>query len=80
MSDLLAAQVSDPSLTDDAIAQLSAGLLFAGHETTVAAIDKGVVLLATHPTQRARLPRVPRTRTWRLVTARATASELRSPE
>jgi cytochrome P450 len=30
---------------------LSAGLLFAGHETTVAAIDRGVTLLLTHPAQ-----------------------------
>lgn len=36
----------------DQVAQLGAGLLFAGHETTVAAIDTGVVLLATHPEQR----------------------------
>ncbi|MDQ4104503.1 MAG: cytochrome P450 [Actinomycetota bacterium] len=36
----------------DQAAQLGAGLLFAGHETTVTAIDTGVVLLATHPEQR----------------------------
>lgn len=33
------------------IAQLSAGLLFAGHETTVAAIDRGVMLLGLNPGQ-----------------------------
>lgn len=33
----------------------AAGLLFAGHETTVTAIDKGMVLLLTHPEQRAKL-------------------------
>ena len=52
ISDLLAAQASAPGLTDQGIAQLAAGLLFAGHETTVAAIDKGVVLLATNAPQR----------------------------
>jgi cytochrome P450 len=55
LSDLLAAQAVYPALTDDGIAQLSAGLLFAGHETTVAAIDRGVVLLATNTDQRAAL-------------------------
>lgn len=32
-------------------------MLFAGHETTVTAIDAGAVLLATHPDQRADLLR-----------------------
>jgi pentalenolactone synthase len=36
---------------DDQIAQLSAGLLFAGHETTVAVIDRGVMLLSQNPDQ-----------------------------
>ncbi len=35
----------------DAAADLGAGLLFAGHETTVAAIDRGGVLLLTHREQ-----------------------------
>jgi cytochrome P450 len=52
VSDLLATQAVDPGLTDQRIAQLTAGLLFAGHETTVAAIDRGVVLLATNSAQR----------------------------
>jgi cytochrome P450 len=43
----------------DQIAPLAAGLLFAGHETTVAAIDKGIVLLLTHPDQREALQRDP---------------------
>ncbi|MGH3965676.1 MAG: cytochrome P450 [Pseudonocardiaceae bacterium] len=51
ISDLVAATVADPELTVDGIAMLSAGLLFAGHETTVTAIDRGVVLLLTHPEQ-----------------------------
>ena len=36
---------------DEQIAQLSAGLLFAGHETTVSAIDRGVMLLSINPDQ-----------------------------
>jgi pentalenolactone synthase len=51
ISDLVAAAAADPGLTADGIAMLSAGLLFAGHETTVAAIDRGVTLLLTHPEQ-----------------------------
>src|SRR5262249_4032670 len=51
ISDLLAAQAYAPALTDHGIAQLSAGLLFAGHETTVAAVDNGFVLLAANPAQ-----------------------------
>ena len=56
LSDLVAAQAhSRGAFTDDALVELAAGLLFAGHETTVAAIDKGVVLLLTNPNQRERL-------------------------
>jgi pentalenolactone synthase len=51
ISELTAAAAADPELTTDGIAGLSAGLLFAGHETTVTAIDRGVVLLLTHPEQ-----------------------------
>ena len=51
ISDLIRAGDHDPTLTDDGIAQLTAGLLFAGHETTVAAIDRGVTLLLTNPDQ-----------------------------
>ncbi|WP_370944213.1 cytochrome P450 [Amycolatopsis sp. cg5] len=36
-------------------AELCAGLLFAGHETTVSAIDAGLVMVMTHPEQRAKL-------------------------
>jgi pentalenolactone synthase len=53
LSDLVAAQVSAPeAFTDDGVVSLAAGLLFAGHETTVAAIDKGVLLLLAHPAER----------------------------
>ncbi len=39
----------------DGVAMLAAGLLFAGHETTVAAIDRAVTLLCTNPDQHAAL-------------------------
>ncbi|MGH3978829.1 MAG: cytochrome P450 [Pseudonocardiaceae bacterium] len=60
LSDLVAAQERDPeAFTADHVAQLAAGLLFAGHETTVAAIDKGLVLLLTNPGQRDALQQDP---------------------
>lgn len=40
-----------PPGQEELIAQLSAGLLFAGHETTVAVIDRGVMLLSLNPDQ-----------------------------
>jgi pentalenolactone synthase len=62
LSDLIAAHSSrtqapqEPGIADldiaSQIAPLAAGLLFAGHETTVAAIDKGIVLLLTNSSQR----------------------------
>jgi cytochrome P450 len=58
MSDLVAAGPGE-GMSDTAIAQLGAGLLFAGHETTVARIDLGTVLLLTHPEQLAALRRDP---------------------
>lgn len=52
LSALLQAHRVDPEgFGLDGVAQLGAALLFAGHETTVAAIDTAVVLLATHPRQ-----------------------------
>jgi cytochrome P450 len=51
ISDLAAAAAADPDLSAEGIAGLCAGLLFAGHETTVTAIDRGVLLLLTHPDQ-----------------------------
>jgi cytochrome P450 len=60
ISDLVAAQQYAPDeFTDDHVVDLAAGLLFAGHETTVAAIDKGVLLLLTNPAEREALQRDP---------------------
>ncbi len=42
---------ASPEGSEPLIAQLGAGLLFAGHETTAAAIGRGVVLLSEHPGQ-----------------------------
>lgn len=59
-SDLAAAHLENPEyFTPDKVVKLGAGLLFAGHETTTAAIDKGVVLLLSHPDQRAALSQDP---------------------
>ncbi len=74
ISDLLAAQAQNPELSDPGIAQLTAGLLFAGHETTVAAIDRGVVLLATNPAQLHNLQADPR------LISSAVEEVLRSPD
>jgi pentalenolactone synthase len=53
LTDLVTAQAQARGMfRDDHMTQLAAGLLFAGHETTVAAIDTGVVLLLAHPTAR----------------------------
>lgn len=59
ISDLLHAAKHDPMLTDDGIAHLAAGLLFAGHAPVVAIIDRGMLLLLTHPEQREALQRDP---------------------
>ncbi|WP_433293427.1 cytochrome P450 [Pseudonocardia sp. CA-142604] len=45
VSDLVRAQEADPRFTDAMLARLAAGLLFAGHETTVGRIDMGVLML-----------------------------------
>jgi pentalenolactone synthase len=56
ISDLVAAADSGrEDLDDDQIATMGTSLLFAGHETTVARIDFGTVLLVTHPDQLAAL-------------------------
>ncbi|MGH3881845.1 MAG: cytochrome P450 [Pseudonocardiaceae bacterium] len=59
ISDLLQAARLDPKLTDDGIAHLAAGILFAGHAPVVAIIDRGMLLLLTHPEQREALQRDP---------------------
>jgi pentalenolactone synthase len=46
-------------LTDDQAAMVGTFVLFAGHETTVARIDIGALLLAAHPDQAAALRRDP---------------------
>lgn len=51
ISDLVAVATTDPRLTIDGIAMFSVVLLLAGYETTMAAIDRGVILLLTHPEQ-----------------------------
>ncbi|MGH3943327.1 MAG: cytochrome P450 [Pseudonocardiaceae bacterium] len=59
ISDLLQASKLDPKLTDDGIAHLAAGILFAGHAPVVAIIDRGILLLLTHSEQREALQRDP---------------------
>lgn len=60
LSDLLAVQrIAPDRFTDNHVVELAAGLLFAGHETTVAAIDKGVLLLLTNPVALEALQRDP---------------------
>ncbi|GAB3436724.1 cytochrome P450 [Flindersiella endophytica] len=52
LTDLARAQQLMPDVMSDArVVQLAAGLLWAGHETTVSAIDRGVVLLLRNPPQ-----------------------------
>ena len=53
ISDLIVAE--NGLLSDDGVAGLAAVLLFAGHETTVARIDVGALLLMTEPGQLDRL-------------------------
>jgi pentalenolactone synthase len=60
LSDLVAAHRQHPDAVPlDRLTMLAAGLLFAGHETTVAAIDAGTVLLATHPARQSQVRRAP---------------------
>jgi len=53
------AGTADPAMSDDAIAHLASGLLFAGHGSTVAVIDRGILLLLTHAGEREALRRNP---------------------
>ena len=59
ISDLVQARDDEGRITEDEMVTMAAGLLFAGHETTVARIDLGVLLLLTHPDQRELLQRDP---------------------
>ncbi|WP_433224093.1 cytochrome P450 [Dactylosporangium sp. CS-047395] len=54
ISDLVTAQTTDATLTDDEVARLAAGLIFAGHETTSTRIDLGTLLLLADLTRRDR--------------------------
>jgi len=56
ISDLITASdaEADP-VSDEEMVFLGAGLLFAGHETTMARLDLGALLLLTHPEQRRHL-------------------------
>ena len=59
ISDLVAARDERGQLSESEIVRYAAGLLFAGHETTVTRIDFGTLLLLSHPEQRERLVRDP---------------------
>lgn len=54
ISDLVAAQAEYPGLTDDRLAMLAAGLLFAGHETTATRISLGTMFLLSDLSRRDR--------------------------
>ncbi len=57
---MLAVQAYPPdAFTDDHVVGLAARLLFAGHKTAVAAIDKGVLLLLANPVAREGLQQDP---------------------
>ncbi|GAA2336456.1 cytochrome P450 [Dactylosporangium salmoneum] len=59
ISDLVAAQAEDPTFSEDELARLAAGLIFAGHETTSTRIDLGVLLLLSDPSRRDRFAEDP---------------------
>ena len=52
ITDLAQAQRDDPAFTHEEFTRLAAGLLFAGHETTVNRIDLGVLMLLTDLSRR----------------------------
>jgi pentalenolactone synthase len=54
ISDMVAVQAEDPTFSDDDLATLSTGLLFAGHETTTTRIALGVMFLLSDPRRRDR--------------------------
>lgn len=59
ISELIAAQETDADLNDDGIAHLAAGILLAGHATVVSVVDRGVMLLITHPGARNQIRKDP---------------------
>ena len=59
LSDLVAAQRDDPTLTDLMVTGMATGLLFAGHETTVNRIDAGVLRLFPDDGRGPALPSTP---------------------
>ncbi|GAB3166011.1 cytochrome P450 [Amycolatopsis sp. NPDC004378] len=54
ISDLVAYQAGDPTFTDDDLARMATGLLFAGHETTSTRIAMGTLFLLTDTARRDR--------------------------
>ncbi|MFF2614251.1 cytochrome P450 [Kitasatospora sp. NPDC058046] len=70
ISDILAVQAQDPSFTEEEMARLAVGLLFAGHETTSARIDLGVLFLLSDTGRRDRFAADPEG------SARATVEEV----
>ena len=54
MTDMIRAQADDPGFTDDEMVQLAAGVLIAGHETTLNRIDMGVAFLLADTDRRDR--------------------------
>jgi len=62
ISDMLSA--GDAALDDDGVAHIACGLLFAGHNSTAAVIDRGILLLLIHDDQRGALQRDPALATW----------------
>jgi cytochrome P450 len=57
--DFISRLSAEEGVSDEEVAMLSMGLLFAGHETTVTAIGTGALLLLTHPDQQAALAASP---------------------
>jgi pentalenolactone synthase len=54
ISDMVAVQADDPTFTDDDLARMGAGLLFAGHETTSTRIAMGTLFLLSDTARRDR--------------------------
>lgn len=52
LSDLVAAQAEDPTITDEHVIQVAIALLFAGYATTVSRIDFGVLWLLSESSRR----------------------------